>query len=81
MMGVLGALRAAGRSRSVVTVGHEITDHTRNGLMDEHMAIVLAHPISRLASEAIAQIRRDLVTGASLSKHINGFEISTPENI
>ncbi len=50
-------------------------------LLSVSLALFIAHPISRLASEAIAQIRRDLVTGASLSKHIIGFEISTPENI
>ncbi|MDO8986018.1 LacI family DNA-binding transcriptional regulator [Cypionkella sp.] len=81
MVGVLDALKAAGRSRSVVTVGHEITEHTRNGLIDEDLALVMAHPISRLASEAIAQMRRDLVSGASLSKRMIGFEIYTPENI
>ncbi len=81
MVGVLDALKTAGRGRSVVTVGHEITDHTRNGLMDEHLALVMAHPISRLASEAITQMRRDLVSGAGLSKRMIGFEIYTPENI
>lgn len=81
MVGVLDALKTAGRGRSVVTVGHEITDHTRNGLMDEHLALVMAHPISRLAGEAIFQMRRDLVSGAGLSKRVIGFEIYTPENI
>ena len=51
------------------------------GLMDEHLALVMAHPISRLASEAIFQMRRDLVSGAGLSKRLIGFEIYTPENV
>lgn len=81
MVGVLDALKAAGRSRSVVTVGHEITKHTRNGLIDEDLALVMAHPISRLASDAIAQMRRDMMSAAAPSKRMIGFEIYTPENI
>ena len=81
MVGVLEALKAAGRSRSVITVGHEITEHTRNGLMDDDLALVLAHPIPRLAAEAINQMRRDIVTGSVPSKRMIGFEIYTPENI
>jgi LacI family transcriptional regulator len=81
MVGVLDALKASARSRSIVTVGHEITEHTRNGLMDENLALVLAHPISRLATEAIIQMRRDITIGGGLSKRMVGFEIYTPENI
>jgi ABC-type sugar transport system substrate-binding protein len=81
MLGVLEALKAARRSPAVVTVGHEITEHTRNGLMDSNLTLVLAHPIPRLASEAIAQMRRDITTGLGLSKRLIGFDIYTPENI
>lgn len=80
MVGVLEAIRASGR-RDIVTVGHEITDHTRNGLMDDDLAMVLAHPIARLASEAISQMRKDLTSQAGLTKRLISFEIYTPENI
>lgn len=81
MIGVLAALKAAGRGPSLITIGHEITEHTRNGLMDEHLAMVLAHPIGRLAVEAVGQMRRDVSTGAGLTKRMIGFDIYTPENI
>ena len=81
MVGVLEALKAAGRSRSVITVGHEITEHTRNGLIDGNLALVLAHPIARLATEAICQMRRDVVNESGPAKRMIGFQIYTPENI
>ena len=81
MVGVLEALKDLGRDRSIITVGHEITDHTRMGLIDQHLSMVLAHPISRLASEAIGQMLRDIRAGSGLSKRVLGFDIFTPENI
>ena len=81
MLGVLEALKDVGRERAIVTVGHEITDHTRMGLVDQNLSLVLAHPISRLASESIAQILRDLRAGSGVSKRLLGFDVFTPENV
>ena len=81
MAGVLEALRSSGRGRSIVTVGHEITDHTRLGLMDNDLSLVLAHPIQRLAMEAVVHMLRDLRARMGLVKHLIGFDIFTPENI
>jgi hypothetical protein len=39
----------------------------------------MAHPVSRLAGEAITQMRCDLGGGAGLSKCLIGFEIYTSE--
>jgi len=81
IIGVLAALQAAGRGPSLITIGHEITENTRNGLMDEHLAMVLAHPIGRLAVESVGQMRRDVSTGTGMTKRMIGFDIYTPENI
>lgn len=81
MKGVLQALKGSERSPSVIVVGHEFTDHTRDGLMDNKLSMVFAHPIKRLAAEAIAQMHRDVLAGSAPSKRILNFEIYGPENI
>ena len=81
IVGVLDALKASARGRSIVTVGHEITDHTRMGLIDNDLSLVLAHPIARLAKEAISNMQRDLRSGKGTTKSTLGFDIFTPENV
>lgn len=81
MKGVLQALKAAGKGSDIIVVGHEMTDHTRDGLMDNLLSMVFAHPIRRLAAEAIAQMQRDLGAGAAPAKRILNFEIYGSENI
>lgn len=79
MPGVLEALRASGRS--LVATGNELTEHTRMGLIDGHLSLVVAHPLARLASETFAQITADLESDATPSKRIIGFDIFVPESI
>jgi LacI family transcriptional regulator len=82
MSGVLEALRASRRSKPIFVVGQELTDFNRMGLMDNVVSIVLAHPIARLATEAIDHMLRDYNDDVSTpAKRILGFEIYTPENI
>lgn len=81
MFGVLEALRESGKAGTVLTVGHELTEHTRLGLMDGALSMVLAHPITRLAYEAVDQISRDLRQGHVQSKRLLNFEMFVPENI
>lgn len=81
LVGVLEALRASGRGRSIISVGHDLTEHTRLGLIDNDLSFVLAHPIQRMATEAIGQLLSDLRTGQGPVKHLIGFDIYTPENI
>ena len=81
MPGVLEALRVTGRGRSIITVGHDLTEHTRSGLIDTDLSLVLAHPIQRLANEAVVQMLRDLRAGMGPAKRLIGFDIFTPENI
>jgi LacI family transcriptional regulator len=81
MKGVLQALGSAGNCSDLIVVGHEITDHTRDGLLDNVLSMVFAHPIRRLAAEAIVQMQRDVSAGTAPAKRILNFEIYGPENI
>lgn len=81
MKGVLQALSSAGKGSKIIVVGHELTDHTRVGLMDNVLSMVFAHPIRRLASEAISLMVRDAVAGSPPSKRLLNFDIFGPENL
>lgn len=81
MPGVLEALRQSGRAGSLVTVGYEITENTRMGLIDGLISMVFAHPIQRLATEAIGQMLKDMTEGLAPTKRALSFEIYGPENI
>jgi LacI family transcriptional regulator len=81
LVGVLEALRASGRARNIVSVGYELTDHTRMGLVDKELSFVMAHPVTRLAKEAVANMQEGLRARTGPSKRIFGFDIFTPENI
>jgi len=81
MVGVLEALKASGRGSSIVTVGNDLTTHTRMGLIDHDLSVVFAHPIARMATEAVAQMLQDLRSGTPPGKRFIGFDIYTPENI
>ena len=81
MSGVLEALRTSGRGSTIITIGNDLTEHTRMGLIDNDLSMVLSHPIQRLANEAISQMLRDLRTGTGPAKRLIGFDIFTPENV
>jgi LacI family transcriptional regulator len=81
MPGVIEALCASGRAGSIVTVGNDLTEHTRLGLIDGTLSMVFAHPIQRLAQEAISQMQRDLAAGSPPGKKVMTFDVFGPENI
>ncbi len=81
MPGALEALRHSGRAEKLVTVGNDITEHTRSGLMDNILTMVFAHPVQRLAEEAVAHLVRELSSGAPATKRILPFDVLGPENI
>lgn len=81
MVGVLEALKAHGRGSEILTVGHELTTHTRMALIDQDLALVLAHPISRMVNEAVAHMLYDFRSGTPPGKRHIAFEIYTPENV
>lgn len=81
MPGAIEALRASGRTGSLVTLGNDLTEHTRLGLIDHVLAMVFAHPVQRLATETIAHVQRELASGAVPSKRLLAFDIYGPENL
>jgi LacI family transcriptional regulator len=81
MPGAIEALRSSGRAGSIVTVGNDMTEHTRLGLIDNVLTMLFAHPVQRLAQEAVAQMSRDITTGTAPGKRVLSFDIFGPENI
>jgi LacI family transcriptional regulator len=81
MVGMLDALRTFDRGASLVTIGLELTEHTRMGLIDNRLSMTLAHPITRLATEAISVMQGDTAAGSSLAKRMLNFDIYVPENL
>jgi LacI family transcriptional regulator len=79
--GAIAALRNAGRSGRIVVVGHDLTTITRGALLDGTMALVLSHPLDRLARETLgSMVRACTATGENLTR-IVPFEVYTRENI
>lgn len=81
MPGAMEALRASGRAASLVTLGNDLTEHTRLGLIDHVLAMVFAHPVQRLAAETLAHVQRELASGAAPTKRLLAFDICGPENL
>lgn len=51
--GALTALRAGPAPGRIVTVGYDLMDVTRAGLLDGTLTVVIAHPLERLARAAV----------------------------
>lgn len=79
--GALAALRAAGKAGKMVVVGYDLTDVTRAALLDGTMTLVISHPLSRLARDAIDGMIRACANPGSNQTSIAPFEIFTRENI
>jgi LacI family transcriptional regulator len=83
MTGVINALRTLGKGGKIVTVGHQLMENTRLGLLDGTLSMVISNPLERFASETI----RGMVRAASAKPDLGGqtivlpFEIYTRENI
>jgi LacI family transcriptional regulator len=81
--GALAALRASGRAGELVTLGYELMDVTKAALMDGTLTMVIAHPLQRLAREALSGLIRVRATGdvAASQTIVLPFDIHTPENL
>lgn len=79
--GALAALRASGRAGSILVVGYDLTDVTRAALLDGTMALVISHPLARLAREAIDGMIRACANPGINQTSIVPFDIYTRENI
>lgn len=81
--GALAALRGHGLAGRIVTVGYDLFDVTRAALLDGTMTIVIAHPLDRLAQEALEAMITACAaptSGANLTR-IVPFELFTRENL
>ena len=85
--GALAGLRGQGRAGQrlggqIVTVGYDLFDVTRAALLDGTMTLVIAHPLDRLAREALDAMVTACAapTGATLTR-IVPFELFTRENL
>ena len=83
MSGTLAALRDSDRGGKIVTVGYELMETTKAGLMDGTLTMVIAHPLQRLAKETISAIVSAKSTGGNAATRniLLPFDIHTPENL
>ena len=79
--GALAALRSSRRAGSMVVVGYDLMDVTRAALLDGTMTLVISHPLSRLARDAIDGMVRACTQPGGNQTSIVPFEIYTRENI
>ncbi len=79
--GALSALRSGGKAGSMVVVGHDLTDVTRDALLDGTMTMVISHPLARLARDAIDGMIRACANPGSNQTSVVPFEIYTRENL
>ncbi|MFT3847668.1 MAG: LacI family DNA-binding transcriptional regulator [Propionivibrio sp.] len=80
--GVIAALRASG-GREVVTVGHDLMETTRAGLLDGSLTLVISHPFATVARETLAALVRARHAGPEdgTQSVIVPFEIYNSENL
>lgn len=81
--GVMGALRDEGAAERVVTVGLDLTDETRSGLIDGTVRLILSHPFRPLAEAAVAAMLRAVEGGRPdpPQQVLLSFDVCTPENV
>jgi LacI family transcriptional regulator, galactose operon repressor len=81
--GAAAALRESGRAREIVTVGYDLTEVTRAGLLDGTIDFLISHPLQPLAHEAIAAMIRSFEGGPEFPPQSISlpFDLYTPENL
>lgn len=81
--GVLAALRASGKSGKLVTVGHDLMETTKAGLLDGTLTMVISHPFDTIARETISATIRAKKSGPDAGRQsvLVPFELYTRENI
>jgi LacI family transcriptional regulator len=81
--GALAGLRNAGMAGKIVAVGYDLFDVTRAALLDGTMAMVISHPLDRLAREALDAMVGACTQGPGIANQtrIVPFELYTRENL
>jgi LacI family transcriptional regulator len=81
--GACAALRESGRAKEIFAVGYDLTDVTREGLLDGTLNFIISHPLQAMARETISAMIRAHDGGAAFPPQsvMLPFEIYTPENL
>ncbi len=81
--GVINALRASGKAGRIVTVGHQLMENTRLGLLDGTLTMILHLPMESMVSHLLSGMINDCKTPEKQPARtvILPFEIITRENI
>ena len=81
--GAAAALRESGRAKEIVTVGYDLTEVTRAGLLDGTIDFLISHPLQALGHEAMAAMIRAFEGGPEFPPQSISlpFELYTPENL
>lgn len=81
--GAIAGLRATGHAGKIKLVGYELMDVTRHALLDGTMTFSIAHPLNRLAEEAMTSMIRSVRAKGSDGNFTSvlPFDIYTRENI
>lgn len=83
--GVLAALRDGARSRGdarlPVTVGHDLMETTRAGLLDGTLTFLISHPFDAIGRETVAALVRARLAGPDAVRPPVPFEIHTRESL
>lgn len=81
--GVIRALRSAGRSGQIITVGHQLMDNTREALLDRTLTMLIHDPMETMTRETIAAMIKAKEEGTNFAPYQRNlpFELYTQENI
>lgn len=81
--GALAAIRASGQAGKLVTVGYDLMDTTKAGLLDRSLTMVISHRFEAIARETLCATLRAKKLGpeAGSQSVLVPFDIYTSENI
>ena len=81
--GVITALRTCGKAEQVVTMGHQLMDYTRLGLLDGTLSMIINSPTEKFVHETVSAMIRACHASADQGRQtiVIPFEILTRENI
>jgi LacI family transcriptional regulator len=81
--GVLAAVRASGHAGRLVTVGHDLMDTTKAGLLDGSLTLVISHAFEQIARETLTATLRARQSGPAAGSQsvLVPFQLYTRENI
>ena len=81
--GALAGLRDMPRRQDFVTVGYELFDATRTGLLDGTLTMVISHPLEELARQTIATLVSSISSKPAIGAQrvALDFQIYTSESL